>query len=170
MKLNLAVAATLLALTTGSAFADNLLVDLTSDSLDTLNITQTTTTHSLATKGEPFVDDYLFFIGSKSDIEVDYSILPGKKYGLSFTSFTLTRGTSTTAITPSSTDVGELLFSGLKEGKYKLEVIGSATGKSGGSYTLGLSATPAVPEPEAVALAFAGLGVVGALARRRKTV
>lgn len=43
------------------------------------------------------------------------------------------------------------------------------TGNAGGSTTVNLHAVHAVPEPETYAMMLAGLGIIGAIARRRKT-
>lgn len=52
-------------------------------------------------------------------------------------------------------------------GDYHVDITGTATGLAGGSYAVTLSAAP-VPEPETYAMLLAGLGVMGAIARRRK--
>lgn len=102
---------------------------------------------------------------------------------LSFTSgsFLLTvqgSATSTLFSSPSNSFVGytssmglpgayTYLYSGLT-GTYKLSLLGSA----GASYTVGILGTGSVtlvPEPESMALALAGLGVLGLLGRRRLT-
>ena len=60
-------------------------------------------------------------------------------------------------------------FSGLAAGSYALNVLGYATGASGGFYAGGFIAeTAPVPEPETYALMLAGLGLVGFVASRRK--
>ena len=50
---------------------------------------------------------------------------------------------------------------------YSFRVTGNAFGSSGGTYAFLASAAP-VPEPAAVALMLAGLGVVGSIVRRRR--
>ena len=52
-------------------------------------------------------------------------------------------------------------------GNYHIDITGVATGIHGGTYGVALSAAP-VPEPETYAMLLAGLGVMGAIARRRK--
>lgn len=52
-------------------------------------------------------------------------------------------------------------------GNYHVDITGNATGAFGGAYGITLSAAP-VPEPETYAMLLAGLGVMGAIARRRK--
>lgn len=59
-------------------------------------------------------------------------------------------------------------FKNLAAGDYTITLLGHAAGKAGGSYYGDLGVTGAVPEPESMALALAGLGVIGMLARRRK--
>ncbi len=55
----------------------------------------------------------------------------------------------------------------LMAGDYYYQITGTATGSSGGFYSISSTVTP-VPEPETYAMLLAGLGVVGSLYRRRK--
>jgi hypothetical protein len=66
--------------------------------------------------------------------------------------------TGTTAVLPATQ---------LSAGTYVLEVIGNATGSSGGSYSGVLNLTP-VPLPETLPLFLSGLSVFGGLARLRR--
>jgi len=58
-------------------------------------------------------------------------------------------------------------FANTPAGNYYLQVFGVTKGSLGGLYTGAISVTP-VPEPETFAMLLAGLGVMGAIARRRK--
>ncbi|MFM2052598.1 MAG: hypothetical protein RL456_635 [Pseudomonadota bacterium] len=53
-------------------------------------------------------------------------------------------------------------------GDYHLDVSGYAIGSAGGVYAVGLQVSP-IPEPGTWAMMAAGLGVLGAVARRRRT-
>jgi hypothetical protein len=59
-------------------------------------------------------------------------------------------------------------FSLPSAGDYHVDITGVANGTFGGTYGITLSAAP-VPEPETFAMLLAGLGLVGTIARRRKT-
>lgn len=80
----------------------------------------------------------------------------------------------------SGSEVGSYTFDGttgsswhtmtnLAAGNYYFEIKGTATGSMGGFYSITATTAP-VPEPETYAMLLAGLGVVGSLYRRRKSV
>jgi len=72
--------------------------------------------------------------------------------------------------TDSTPDTG-FNFGGLPSGTYALNLLGFATGSSGGFYAGGFIAETiptVVPEPQAYALMLAGLGIVGFAVRRRR--
>jgi MYXO-CTERM domain-containing protein len=75
------------------------------------------------------------------------------------------QGTGTISVDALRASVG---FKNLVAGDYTVTLLGHSVGKSGGSYYGEMSVTAAVPEPEALAMGLAGLGVIGLIARRRK--
>lgn len=125
-----------------------------------------------------FKDFYNFHLDSLSD--VSFSVVSDALYntagnvllkGVAFDSITLTSpelfaGTGSIALNGMQ---ASLAFTNLLAGDYTVTLKGHAIGKTGGSYYGDLGVTGAVPEPESMALAFAGLGVIGLLARRRKS-
>lgn len=64
-------------------------------------------------------------------------------------------------------DASSYTFNLPSAGNYHVDITGTATGSFGGTYAVGLQVA-AVPEPETYAMLLAGLGVMGAIARRRK--
>lgn len=171
MKLKFAAVVAALALS-GTAMAANTSITVTvPDILDTLDTGFTIQARSVAA-GDSFTDFYKFVLGSSSDV---YGGVASAKATLrnvvtkdiAFDAITLT-GTTFAGTRASEGTLPEFLFSNLAEGSYTLKVTGHATGTLGGSYHGELLAAAAVPEPEVLAMALAGVGVVGALARRRK--
>jgi hypothetical protein len=82
-----------------------------------------------------------------------------------FTSIQLVSGLNTWSVATPNT--GSFSFSGLLAGNYTLTI--SATSPGFGVYAGSLSAVPApVPEAESLALALAGLSVVGFIAAKRR--
>ena len=136
---------------------------------------------------DTFYDDYAFTVsaGAFSSISATFDL--GSLLQISNLSARLFVGTPWTGSTPGTLNSADLLqrwsttvASGtgtgsvqsidpisLGAGSYVLEVRGNVTGSSGGSYGGVFNLAP-VPEPTGMALAFAGLGFLGLLGRRRK--
>lgn len=100
------------------------------------------------------------------------STLTGSLYNLfptspiTMTGISLFGGSYNSQITLPASDSGTFSFTGISAGTYTLR-FNYATQMPGG-FSGVITTTPAVPEPESVALALAGVGVVGMLARRRR--
>ena len=115
-----------------------------------------------------FQDIYSFTI-------VDGGDLAGSVSATNFGSYNIL-GLTVTLLDSSFNQVGfdstpaSFTFSGLSAGNYALNVLGFATGTSGGLYGGSFVAeTTPIPEPETYALMLAGLGIIGFVAARRKS-
>jgi hypothetical protein len=115
-----------------------------------------------------FTDIFNFSIGSLAGLDGSAGVLNFGKFKIDSVSFSysLFSGTSTSALATGNDGVGFSMPS-LGSGSYRLEVSGQAVGTNGGKYNGWLSVTP-VPEPESYAMFLAGLGIMGAIARRRR--
>ncbi len=92
---------------------------------------------------------------------------------LSYAGFPITNFTSVltgAAATPIFTLTGPTQsYAGtLDSGTYVLTVTGTANATVGGQYNATLGTIAAVPEPEAYAMFLVGIGLIGAVARRRR--
>jgi hypothetical protein len=123
--------------------------------------------------GDSFVDYYAFSVGGTS-IDVFGAVASANvvyknvvQKNVVFDKIELITPTTVNAGLPSEDPLPQFLFSKLTEGRYAIKVEGHAVGSQGGSY-YGELMTASVPEPEAAMLVLAGLGVMGALARRRR--
>lgn len=108
-----------------------------------------------------FSDDYYFDLATFSDVIGSV----GSFFGTVSFSSVLIDG-SALALVSTPTGYGFSL-SGLAAGTHTLTVEGSVA-KGGNAFVGSLYATPAVPEPETLALLLAGLGVVGWVGARRQ--
>lgn len=129
-------------------------------------------------KGLLFSDGYSFSLASGTDLNsLTSSISSSAAVGLTITGFTLTSSTGYyTAGTQLSTgvvDMWTLVTNGLSAGAYTLTVSGLINSAQSASYSGNLnisSAVSAVPEPATYGMLLGGLGLIGMMARRRKTV
>jgi hypothetical protein len=162
MKLNVIAAATVASvLWVGSASAG--VVVYPDDSLGELSPIPALYGDLIATSKSSlaFSDDYYFDLSTFSDVIGSV----GSFFGTVTFSSVLIDGTALT-LTSTPTGYGFSLL-GLSAGTHTLTVEGTVL-KGGNAYIGSLYATPAVPEPESLALLLAGLGVATTVAARRK--
>jgi hypothetical protein len=116
-----------------------------------------------------FLDTYSFTLNLGSGIDAAVGVLNfGKTYRVDLSSFSYTLYDNTNNILGTATDDFGFSVASLSSGSYHLNVSGNAVGTSGGKYQGAITVTP-VPEPESYAMLLAGLGLMGAIARRRST-
>lgn len=126
---------------------------------------------SNAAAAAPFSFDYTFTLTADSDVIgsvgwldelLGFNLLEG-------TFATVEAGGQVSSLVETPTGYG-FSFANLAAGDYTLTITGSLpqglSGYIGGVYAI--ETTPPVPEPEALGLMLAGLGVAGAYAARRK--
>ena len=135
----------------------------------------TTTTAPVQVNGPSFNDVQLaaLTLSGPSDIMGSLGfapfvlIAPGFQIPLPAVSFQSVSALNTLSNvqTPASMLGNDFSFANLGQGTYNLRASGSVNGVN---FIGAQFAVTAVPEPEAIAMLLAGLGVVGAFARRRK--
>ncbi|MBI3382176.1 MAG: PEP-CTERM sorting domain-containing protein [Aquabacterium sp.] len=161
MKLNVVLAAASVLLAGAASAGVAVYPD---DSLGTLSPTPALYGNLLATgkaAGGSFSDDFFFDLATRSDVVGSVGMFFGT---VSFSSVLIDG--NALALTSTPTGYG-FSFSGLGQGAHTLTVEGLFP-KGGHAYIGSVYATPAVPEPESMAMALAGLGVMGMVARRRQ--
>ena len=155
MKLKPLVIASLVALTSLSSHAANI-----NQNWGVLDFENT----GKVSKSGSFLDTYTFTLGGESVVDATFL-----SRNINFGSYSLFDGTGMTSLYSSSFG-GQASFSNswtLDVGVYSFAIGGMAG--SAGSYSLVASTTP-VPEPETYAMLLAGLGIIGFVARRRRSV
>jgi hypothetical protein len=137
-----------------------------------------------SSSGSSFSDIFTFNIGTPFDaaasVTSSYLNTPQTKdlliTGLSLYRYdpgtkailgTAISGINETGFGSHPTDSWSLTGFGLTNGDYALKVDGRVVGAGGGAFGGDLTVSP-VPEPQAWGMLLGGLGIVGALARRRK--
>lgn len=141
-------------------------------------------TFTAATLDSTFTDVFTFQLNRPFDAAASltsaYLNTPQTK-DLSFSGFSLYRydpsthavqgnaiaGIDETGFGANPTDSWSLQGDGLQGGYYAIQVDGRVRGAGGGSFGADLTVSP-VPEPRSWGMLLAGVGVLGAVARRRK--
>ncbi|CAM8664004.1 PEP-CTERM protein-sorting domain [Comamonadaceae bacterium] len=119
-------------------------------------------TYSKSTGGS-FNDTWNFSGATAGTYQVEGSISGS---GLSFTSISMD-GTPWTLVSNGSVTNFAELVNYVGAAPLSMTIVGSKSATGSSFYSGGVTVTP-VPEPETYAMLLAGLGVMGAIARRRK--
>lgn len=106
---------------------------------------------------------FSFALSQMSDVSGALGYLPEFQF-VGFSAIELVSGSNSWFA--SSPGTGQFSFNGLQAGNYSLKITAASDGL--GVYAGSLTAVPAVPEASSMALALAGLGVVGFIAAKRR--
>lgn len=110
-----------------------------------------------------FLDSYSFVLNDVSDVTGSVGTFFGS---YSFSKVYL----DGVDVAPVATTTGYgFSFSSISSGTHVLKIEGTVAAGFNG-YTGAVTATPAVPEPESLALLLGGVGIVGLVARRRRVI
>jgi hypothetical protein len=122
--------------------------------------------------GNTFAERYTFTLSSAGSIFADtFSSSGNEKNGLDILGLSLFNADGLvlkgTQLSTGKTDQWELSTGTLAAGNYFLLVSGTVLSKASGAYT-GSATVSAVPEPATYGMLLGGLGLVGAVAARRR--
>jgi len=156
MKLKPLVIASLVALTSLSSHAANI--------NQNWGVLDFESTGKVSKSMGSFLDTYTFTLGGESVVDATFL-----SKGINFGSYSLFDETGTISLfgTSFGGQFSNANTWSLDAGTYIFAIGGKAG--SAASYSLAASTTP-VPEPETYAMLLAGLGIIGFVARRRRSV
>jgi hypothetical protein len=130
--------------------------------------------------GAAFSDEYIFDImplsatvGTGVTITLDIPLYPGQEFAIEDFAVAFKDSSGSTIVSDVQTSVTDYVvsvYANLPAAEdYKFVVSGNVTGSLGGSYG-GVLQAVAVPEAESYAMMLAGLGLVGFMVSRRRSI
>lgn len=127
------------------------------------------------TSAGAFIDKFSFSIPTWSDaggsVTSSKVTVRGKTQDVDITDFYLTSAAGRIGgdqISGGALEWWTFETMGMAPGAYVLHVVGNVVGNAGGSYAGQFGTLSVVPEASTLAMMLAGMGIVGAVARRRK--